>query len=77
MPRLAINREDKPKHKQERDKRYLSRPEVIARKRDRDRLYRARKRQEERLEEGGIVIDNSGILALPYGIFGVESDTEK
>jgi hypothetical protein len=50
MPRLAKSKEDILKRKQERERQYRSNPEVKAKKREQDRLYQQRKRQQARLE---------------------------
>jgi hypothetical protein len=51
MPRLASNKEDAQRLKQERDRRYQLNVEVKAKKKERDRLYQQRKRDQQRLRQ--------------------------
>jgi len=50
MGRLGRNKEDGQRVKQERERRYQLCPEAKAKKREKDRLYQQRKREQARLE---------------------------
>ena len=50
MPRVAGNKQDHQRLRQERNRRYQSKLEVKARKREKDRVYQQRKREQVRLE---------------------------
>src|SRR5438034_2976457 len=50
MPRVDGNKQDHQRLRQERNRRYQSKLEVKARKREKDRVYQQRKREQVRLE---------------------------